>query len=113
MSGNNCDSLAADYVRTHGRTARDVMTSELITVGDQEQASPRRFPLGVSREVVEAEVRDGRMVDNAWELGTRLEKLKGDGYHACFHAFEDEDHLTCTAAAENDLVPSPGRAIST
>jgi CBS domain-containing protein len=28
------DSLAADYVRTHGRSARDVMTSELITVGE-------------------------------------------------------------------------------
>ena len=71
----------------------------LITVGDQEQASPRRLPPGMSREVVEAEVREGRMVDNAWELGTRLEKLKGDGYHARFHAFEDEDHLTGLAAS--------------
>jgi hypothetical protein len=39
------------------------------------------------------------MVDNAWELGTRLEKLTGDGYHARFHAFGDEDHLTGLAAA--------------
>src|SRR5579862_4763724 len=28
------DSVAADYVRTHGRTARDVMTSEVISVGE-------------------------------------------------------------------------------
>jgi len=28
------DSLAAEYVRTHGRTARDVMTSEVISVGE-------------------------------------------------------------------------------
>src|SRR5271155_4496076 len=26
------DSLAAEYVQTHGRTARDVMTSEVISV---------------------------------------------------------------------------------
>ena len=71
----------------------------LITVGDQEQASPRRLPLGMSREAAEALVGEGRMVDNAWELGTRLEKLSGDGYHARFHAFEDEDHLTGLAAS--------------
>ena len=28
------DSLAAEYVQTHGRTARDVMTSGVITVGE-------------------------------------------------------------------------------
>lgn len=28
------DSVAADYVRTHGRSARDVMTSEVISVGE-------------------------------------------------------------------------------
>ncbi len=39
------------------------------------------------------------MVDNAWELATRLSRITGDGYAACFHAFEDEDHLTGPAAA--------------
>ncbi len=71
----------------------------LITVGDREQATPRRLPPGMSREDADALVDEGRMVDNAWELGTRLEKLSGDGYHARFHAFEDEDHLTGLAAS--------------
>jgi predicted alpha/beta superfamily hydrolase len=71
----------------------------LITVGDREQAPPSRPPPGMSPEDVEALVGEGRMVDNAWELGCRLEKITGDGYHACFHAFEAEDHLTGLAAA--------------
>jgi len=70
----------------------------LITVGDREQ-TPGRLPPGMSLEDLETQLIESRMVDNAWELGTRLEKLKGDGYHARFHAFEDEDHLTGTAAS--------------
>jgi len=71
----------------------------LITVGDREQETPTRLPSGMSREDAEARIAEGRMVDNAWELATRLGRITGDGYASCFHAFENEDHLTCLAAA--------------
>jgi predicted alpha/beta superfamily hydrolase len=71
----------------------------LISVGAREQEPPTRMPPGMSPEEVDQLVGEGRMVDNAWELATRLGRITGDGYASCFHAFEDEDHLTCLAAA--------------
>jgi uncharacterized protein len=71
----------------------------LITVGAKEQELPLRMPPGMSLEDVEGLMSEGRMVDNAWELAGRLEKVLSAGYAACFHAFEDEDHLTCLAAS--------------
>jgi hypothetical protein len=96
---NDCAVLKHEPGFRRAVESGDASPRVLITVGDQEQASPRRLPLGMSREAAEALVGEGRMVDNAWELGTRLEKLTGDGYHARFHAFEDEDHLTGLAAS--------------
>ena len=71
----------------------------LISVGDREQQAPSRLPAGMSLEDAESLVAEGRMVDNAWELSTRLGRITGCGYASCFHAFENEDHLTCLAAA--------------
>jgi len=71
----------------------------LISVGDREQLAPTRLPPGMSLEDLEALIAEGRIVDNAWELATRLGRITGDGYASCFHAFENEDHLTCLAAA--------------
>lgn len=93
-----------DVLRHEAGFVRAVQAGEasprvLITVGDQEQAAPRRLPPGMNPQDVEALIGEGRMVDNAWELGSRLEKLTADGYHACFHAFENEDHLTGLAAS--------------
>jgi hypothetical protein len=76
----------------------------LITVGDREQESPSRLPPGERLEDIEAQMAEARMVDNAWELATRLGRITGDGYASCFHAFENEDHLTGLAA-------SVGRAV--
>ena len=53
----------------------------------------------MSLDELEALLGEGRMVDNAWELANRLGRVTGDGYAACFHAFDDEDHLTGLAAA--------------
>jgi predicted alpha/beta superfamily hydrolase len=96
---NDCAVLKHERGFVQAVQAGTASPRVLITVGDREQAPPHRLPLGMSREDAEAMVGEGRMVDNAWELGTRLEKLTGDGYHACFHAFEDEDHLTGLAAS--------------
>ncbi|HLY80670.1 MAG TPA: alpha/beta hydrolase-fold protein [Caulobacteraceae bacterium] len=71
----------------------------LISVGDREQMVPSRLPGGMSAGDAEALVAEGRMVDNAWELSTRLSRVTGCGYASCFHAFENEDHLTGMAAA--------------
>ena len=71
----------------------------LISVGDREQMAPSRLPAGMSLDDAEALVAEGRMVDNAWELSTRLGRITGCGYASCFHAFENEDHLTCLAAS--------------
>jgi predicted alpha/beta superfamily hydrolase len=79
--------------------AQEASPRVLIAIGAREQELPYRMPPGMSLEDVEELVSEGRMVDNAWELATRLGRITGDGYAACFHAFEDEDHLTCLAAA--------------
>jgi predicted alpha/beta superfamily hydrolase len=71
----------------------------LISVGAREQTLSLRPTPGMSPEDAEAQLAEARMVDNAWELGTRLSKITGEGYAACFHAFEDEDHLTGLAAS--------------
>jgi hypothetical protein len=71
----------------------------LISVGDREQMLPSRRPSGMTIEDAESRIAEGRMVDNAWELSNRLSRVTGCGYAACFHAFENEDHLTCLAAA--------------
>jgi uncharacterized protein len=71
----------------------------LISVGDREQLVPSRLPGGMSAEDAEALIAEGRMVDNAWELSTRLGRVTGCGYASCFHAFENEDHLTGMAAS--------------
>ena len=78
-----------------GETSPRVM----ISVGAREQTPSHRPTPGMSREENEALLAEARMVDNAWELATRLSRITGEGYAACFHAFEDEDHLTCLAAA--------------
>ncbi len=71
----------------------------LITVGAREQELPHRRPPGMSDAELEALLGEGRMVDNAWELANRLARVTGDGYAACFHAFDEEDHLTGLAAS--------------
>ena len=71
----------------------------LISVGAREQTLSHRATPGMTPEEAEAQLADARMVDNAWELGTRLSRITGEGYAACFHAFEDEDHLTGLAAS--------------
>jgi hypothetical protein len=71
----------------------------LISVGAREQTAPHRVPPGMSADDIEALLAEGRMVDNAWELSTRLGRITGCGYASCFHAFENEDHLTGMAAA--------------
>ncbi len=53
----------------------------------------------MSAEAAEALIKQGRMVDNAWELANRLGRITGCGYASCFHAFENEDHLTGMAAS--------------
>jgi uncharacterized protein len=71
----------------------------LISVGDREQMAPSRLPGGMSAGDAEALIAEGRMVDNAWELSNRLSRVTGCGYASCFHAFENEDHLTGMAAS--------------
>ncbi|HZZ88103.1 MAG TPA: alpha/beta hydrolase-fold protein [Caulobacteraceae bacterium] len=72
----------------------------LISVGAREQEPPLRTPPGMSADEIAALIEEGRMVDNAWELGSRLERLRGgEGYRAVFHAFDEEDHLTGLAAS--------------
>jgi hypothetical protein len=78
----------------------EIAPKVLISVGAREQTAPHRLPAGMTAEDNEAQLAEARMVDNAWELGSRLERLRGaDGYRATFHAFDDEDHLTCLAAS--------------
>jgi hypothetical protein len=87
----------ADFVRTIGTGA--VAPRVLISVGAREQEVPQRATPGVSAEDLKSLIAEGRMVDNAWELGERLGKVSAEGYQASFHAFEDEDHLTGLAAS--------------
>jgi predicted alpha/beta superfamily hydrolase len=96
---NDCAVLAQELSFVRAVQAGQTSPRVLITVGDQEQSTPHRLPPGMSLEDAQALIQEGRMVDNAWELGSRLEKLTGEGYHACFHAFENEDHLTGLAAS--------------
>jgi predicted alpha/beta superfamily hydrolase len=80
--------------------AKAVSPRVLITIGDGEQTPPNPPPPGMTAVQVRKLLREGRMVDNARELGERLAALKGGpGYVARFQAFEREDHLTATAAA--------------
>lgn len=71
----------------------------LVTVGAKEQTLPHRRPPGMTEAELEALMDEGRMVDNAWELANRLGRITGEGYAACFHAFDEEDHLTGLAAS--------------
>lgn len=80
--------------------AGEVAPRVLILVGDREQLPPEAPLPGLSAAETEQVVCDARMVDNAYELGGRLEALRGPpGYEARFHAFEDEDHLTALPAS--------------
>ena len=96
---NDCALLEDEAAFARAVQAGAASPRVLITVGDREQSTPRRLPHGMSLEDAQALIDQGRMVDNAWELGTRLAKITGCGYAACFHAFEDEDHLTGLAAS--------------
>jgi hypothetical protein len=72
----------------------------LISVGSREQQPPLRVAPGMTADEIEAQLLECRMVDNAWELACRLERLKGgERYSASFHAFDEEDHLTGLAAS--------------
>lgn len=72
----------------------------LVMVGGGEQEPPAAALPGMTREQLEQLVADSRMVDNARELGARLEAVEGGpGYLARFHAFEGEDHLTALPAS--------------
>jgi uncharacterized protein len=80
--------------------AKAISPRVLITVGAEEQTPPKTPPPGMTNAQARKLVRQGRMVDNARELGERLATLKGgSGYVARFQAFEREDHLTSVAAA--------------
>ncbi len=96
---NDCAVLKeeAGFARAIG--AGTAAPRVLISVGDREQEAPSRLPPGMNLDDAEALIAEGRMVDNAWELANRLGRITGDGYASCFHAFENEDHLTCLAAA--------------
>ena len=80
--------------------AKAISPRVLITIGADEQTPPKTPPPGMTAAEVRKLIRQGRMVDNARELGERLAALNGGpGYVARFQAFEREDHLTSTAAA--------------
>ena len=80
--------------------AKEIAPRVLITIGSEEQTPPPVPPPGMTPAQVRKLLREGRMVDNARELGERLAALKGgSGYVARFQAFEREDHLTSMAAA--------------
>jgi uncharacterized protein len=72
----------------------------LISVGATEQEPPAIVPPGFTREQMEKTVADARMVDNAAELGARLEALKGaPGYLARYRALDEDDHATSLATS--------------
>jgi len=96
---NDCAVLKDEAVFARAIEAGTAAPRVLISVGDREQEPPSRLPSGTSLEDIAAQIAEARMVDNAWELGTRLGRITGDGYASCFHAFEEEDHLTGLAAA--------------
>jgi uncharacterized protein len=80
--------------------AKAISPRVLITIGAEEQTPPKTPPPGMTNAQARKLIRQGRMVDNARELGERLAALNGGpGYVARFQAFEREDHLTSTAAA--------------
>lgn len=96
---NDCALLRqeAAFVRAVGAGA--AAPRLLISVGAKEQVLPRRAPPGMTQGDLEALLAEARMVDNAWELATRLGRTAGGRCVAQFHAFEDEDHLTGLAAS--------------
>lgn len=91
----------------------------LLMVGSKEQDVPAKLPPSmtsalmtkmpfvpsvvrnlIARIVVKKMLLDYRMVDNARGLAARLQQIPGgSGYLVRFHAFEDDDHLTSTAAS--------------
>jgi predicted alpha/beta superfamily hydrolase len=72
----------------------------LILVGSKEQEVPDRPLPGMTLEQMETMVSQWRMVDNARELGVRLQQVRGRaGYLVRFHMLEDDDHLTALPAS--------------
>jgi len=56
------EELARDYVRSHGRTAEDVMTREVVTVGDTTDLAEIANLLETKRIKRVPVVRDGKLV---------------------------------------------------
>jgi hypothetical protein len=97
---NECDLLTREAAFVDAVESQTAQPRVLVTVGANEQDAPTRLPPGETPESAQAMADQARMVENALELGARLSRLKGgDGYEGRFCAFEDEDHLTCMAAA--------------
>jgi len=97
---NECAVLDDEVRFARAVKCRAIEPRVLISVGTKEQTLPRRLPPGMTAAETMALLDEGRMVDNAWELSERLCKVEGgDGWELSFHAFEDEDHLTCLAAS--------------
>jgi predicted alpha/beta superfamily hydrolase len=72
----------------------------LITVGAREQEAPETPLPNMTEDQMKDSVRAWRMVDNARDLATRLQRAKGgSNYLVRFHAFEEEDHLTVFPAS--------------
>ena len=74
----------------------------LILVGSKEQDVHHnlKYLPGMTHEQIEMMMSQWRMVDNARELGARLQQIRGRaGYLVRFRAFEDHDHLTALPAS--------------
>jgi predicted alpha/beta superfamily hydrolase len=72
----------------------------LVMIGGLEQTPPAVPPPGYTAAQMRKLSKDALMVDNARELGGRLEALKGgSGYNARFVEFVDEDHMSVVPAS--------------
>jgi uncharacterized protein len=72
----------------------------LISVGSKEKDPPDTLSRGLGYAQAANLASRPRMVENARDLAARLLQITGGpGYQACFHIFEDEDHLTVLPAS--------------
>ena len=80
--------------------AGEVSARVLVMIGALEQTPPPTPPPGYTAVQMRKLLKEGRMVDNARELGARLAALKGEPrYHARFVEFEEEDHQSVVPAS--------------
>jgi len=92
--------LAGEAAFASAVEAGEIAPRVLVTIGATEQQPPRVTPPMMTAQEAAARIKQGRMVDNARELGERLIALKGAaGYKAAFQNFQAEDHMSVVPAS--------------